>query len=325
MTIDVAEVKRRLQVLLNNTNLVNEYIRYYGPSVDIKNIKIIKEKAAKGTKRGESGEGNDPVYEILVKCPVCSQENIPGYELRAKSQQVIPNKFLISKYLGAMGYRTVDFNMLSVTVCPRCLFASPDKKDFIRAGTSGAPEQKSALTSNIIMILQERIGERRALLKYVTDYDTFFKRPRTDEAAITSYRLSMSRANVEAWFEQPYSFYKLGSYCLKIAKIIKDGNGDNRLMLQEALNYFEEAFKTSNCPSDDIEMQVIYSIIALYLKLGEPRKANSYIGVFTNLKNAKQAEMKTNPAVYTIALERWQEKARMLWEDRDEPDLFKEE
>jgi uncharacterized protein (DUF2225 family) len=325
MTIDVIEVKRRLKALLNDNNLVNEYIRQFGPTLDIKYVKIVKEKKAKAARSTEAGQGNDPVFEIKVNCPVCSQADIISYELRAKSQQVLPNKFLVPCYAGAMGYRTVDYTMLSVTVCPRCLFASPDKKDFARANPSGAGELKSQLTSNLIMILQERIGERRALLKYISDYNAYFKRPRTEDAGIASYRLAMSRANAEAWFEQPYSFYKLGSYALRIAKVIKDGGGDNRELLRDALSFFKESFRTSNCPAEEIEMQVIYSIIALCIKLGDQRQANSYIGVFTNLKNARVVEMKTSAAVNTMCIERWQEKARMLWEDRDRDDLFKNE
>ncbi|MBD3392198.1 MAG: DUF2225 domain-containing protein [Chitinivibrionales bacterium] len=325
MTIDVIEVKRRLRALLNDNNLVSEYIRQYGPTIDIKNIKIIKEKKAKAARATESGEGNDPVFEIKLACPVCNQNEITCYELRAKSQQVLQNKFLVPRYQGAMGYRTVDYTMLGVAVCHRCLFASPDKKDFNRPNPSGAGEIKSQLTSNIIMTLQERIGERRALLKYVSDYASYFQRPRTEDAAIASYRLSMTRANVEAWYEQPYSFYKLGSYCLRIAKIITDGGGDNREVLREALAYFKEAFRTSNCPAEEIEMQVIYTIVALCMKLGDHRQANSYIGVFTNLKNARTAEMKEDPKLNTVTIEKWQDKARYLWEDRDREDLFDEE
>ena len=33
----------------------------------------------------------------------------------------------------------LDFNLLSVTVCPQCLFASPDKRDFIARDPARAP------------------------------------------------------------------------------------------------------------------------------------------------------------------------------------------
>lgn len=322
MTIDVAEVKRRLYALINDENLVNEYIRVYGPTIDIKNIKAIKEKKSKSIRVTDEGPGNDPIYEIQVGCPVCNQNDIVCYELRAKSQQINLNKFLIPVYQGASGYRSVEYSLIYTTVCPRCLFASPDKKDFIRINNNTKTETKSQIPSNVIMTLQEKIGERKAYLKSVSDPVSYFKRPRPDDAAIDSIRLSMMRAQVEAWYELPYSLYKLGSYALRIAQIIKNGGGDNREVLREALGYLEEAFRSSNCPLEEIEMQVIYTVAALHLKLGDQKSANSYIGVFANLRNNRLAEMKENPKLNTVAIDKWNDKIKFLWEDRDQDDLF---
>ena len=326
MTIDVNEVKRRLKALLNDNNLVNEYIRLYGPTIDIKNIKGLKERTAKSSRTESDEEGEDPIYEVEVTCPICNQANVKVYDQRSKSQQLVMNKFQIPNYVGTSGYKSVDYTLLYTTVCPRCLFASPDKKDFIRnsATGTGAP-LKSQLTSNIIMTLQEKIGERKALLKSVTDYEGYFSRPRTDEAAIHSIRLSMMRANVEAWYEQPYSYFKLGSYALRIAKIMKDIGLDNRETLREALSFFEEAFRTSNCPGEEVEMQVIYTLVALHLKLEDPKKANSYIAVFSNLKNQREAEMRETPGLTATSIVKWEALAKRLWEDREQEDLFENE
>ncbi|NLD99099.1 MAG: DUF2225 domain-containing protein, partial [Fibrobacter sp.] len=310
MTIDVNEVKRRLSVLLNDPNMVNDYIRQYGPSIDIKHIRAIREARECVTKNHqEETLGEDPIFEIKLKCPVCNQDNITSYELRAKSQQVVQNRFLVPVYTGAAGFKTVDYNLIAVTVCPRCLFASPDKKDFVRQESSNHDEIKSQLGHNVIMTLQEKIGERKAILKTVTDFNNYFKRPRFGEPAIDSYKLAIARAKVEAWYEQPYSYYKLGAYCLKAAKILKDEGNDNTEQLQDALKYYEEAFRTSNCPLEEIEMQVIYVLVALYLKLGDQKKANSYIGVYTNLHNSRVEEMRMNPRLNTITIDRWADKA----------------
>jgi uncharacterized protein (DUF2225 family) len=319
MAIDVVEVKRRLLSLLNDANLVNEYLRQYGPTLDIKHIKSIKDARAKTTLAAEEGTGADPVFEIKVTCPVCGMEDIVCYELRAKSQQILKNKFLVPSYEGTGEYRTVDYTILAVTVCPRCLFSSPDKKDWSR------DEEKTQLPSNVIMTLQEKIGERKAILKTVSDVKSYFLRPRSTDAALVSYQLAMARARVEAWYEQSYALYKLGAYTLRIAKIIKDTGGDNREALREALGFFEEAFRTSNCPSEEIEMQVIYTIVALNLKLGDQKKANSFIGVFTNLHNSRVVEMKEDPKLQLIIIDKWADKAKFLWEDRDREDLFKAE
>jgi len=319
MAINVAEIKRRLHSLLNDTNLVNDYLRQYGPMLDIKHIKTIKDAHARLAGFGEQGSGQDPVFGIKVMCPVCNMEDISCFELRAKSQLITKNKFLVPLYTGTGDYRTVDYTLLAVTVCPRCFSASPDKKDWHRA------DEKSQMPSNVIMTLQEKIGERRAILKTVSDLKSYFERPRSADAAITSYQLAIARANVEALYEQPYALYKLGAYSLRMAKIVKDTGGDNREILRKSLGYFEEAFRTSNCPSEDVEMQVIYSIIALCLKMREDKKANSYIGVFTNLHNTRAAEMNQDPKLQCTLIDKWADKAKLLWEDRDHEGLFKDE
>ena len=326
MTIDVCEVKKRLKALLNNDdNLVNNYLRRYGPGVDIKNIKAVKEESSRSLQVAQEEEGEDPIYEITLTCPVCGRDDVPGYELRAKSQQVRQNLFLVPVYTGAMGFRTMDFTLLAVSVCPRCLFASPDKKDFVRMKPTGNEEIKSQLTANAIMTLQEKIGERKAILRSASDYAAYFSRPRTYDAAIDSYRLSMSRATVEQWYEQPYATYKSGAYALRIAKIMKDCGRDNREALREGLGLYEEAFRSSNCPAEEIEMQIIYTVVALYLKLGDLKKAHSYIAVFTNLVNQRKIEIKEDPSLNLVTIERWQEKANRLWEDRERDDLFTNE
>ncbi len=318
MAIDVGEVKRRLLSLLNDPNLVNDYLRQYGPTLDIKHIKALKDARAKAASLAEEGTGQDPIFEIKLSCPVCAIEDIVCYELRAKSQVIVKNKFLVPLYQGTSGFRTVDYTLAAVTVCPRCLFASPDKKDWGRA------EERTQLPSNVIMTLQEKIGERKAIMRTVTDVKGYFSRPRTGDAAITSYQLAMSRARVEAWYEQPYALYKLGAYSLRIAKIVKDAGGDNREVLREALGFFEEAFRTSNCPSEEIEMQVIYTIVALCIRIQDPKKANSFIGVFANLHNNRLVEMKEDPKLQTLIIDKWADKSKMLWEDRDRDDLFKD-
>jgi len=305
---------------------VGEYIRQYGPTIDIKSIKAIKEAKSRAlAQTGEEGAGEDPVYEVKLSCPVCNKDGVIYYELRAKSQQMSQNRFLVPVYQGIAGFKSVDYTMLAAAVCPRCLFASPDKKDFNRTTVGPEGQSKTQIISNVVMGLQEKIGERKAILRSITNYEDYFKRPRPLDVALATYRLSMSRASVEAWYEQPYSLYKMGAYALRIAKIMKAAGVDNREILREALGYYEEAFRASNCPAEELEMQVIYTIVALALKLKEDKRAHSYIAVFTNLANTRSAEMRQNPKLTTVTIDKWADKAKWLWESRDMDDLFTNE
>ena len=132
MPVSVEELKSRLKVILEDDNLVMEYLRRYGPKIEIKNIKKIKEMGSaekpglSDGKNEEEKQGNDPIYEIEMKCSVCGKPDVNFYELRAKSQSVTFNMFMVPIYKGAMGHFTVDYNKLSVAVCPRCfMFIRP--------------------------------------------------------------------------------------------------------------------------------------------------------------------------------------------------------
>ncbi|NLG18955.1 MAG: DUF2225 domain-containing protein [Fibrobacter sp.] len=323
MTIDIAEVKRRLQALLNDQNLVNDYVRKFGPSIDIKNIRTVRESRAQGSGGKEEGKKKeDPIYELKVTCPACRQRDIVSYEMKSKSQSVAMSKFLVPIYTGTTRFATVNYTLLAPAVCPRCLFASPDKKDFIRKDAAGG-EARSLIPGNVIMALQERIDERKSLLRPGTDPKSYFKRPRSNEAAIEAYNLALARAKVEAYYDQPYSHFKMGAYNLRIAKILKDMKQDNTEALNMAIMSLEDAFKSSNCPSEELEMQTIYLLVALYLKIGDQKKASTYINVFQNLHGQRLIEMKEDPSLKANTITKWRDKAKYIWEDRDEPDLFK--
>lgn len=330
MTIDATEIKKRLFLVFRDDTKVREYLRHYGPVIEATFVNELNQTFAERSKqRAENeAEGDDPIFTISVACPVCGQTDITGYELRAKSQAIQLNKFLVPAYKGANGYRTVDYTLLSVTVCPRCLFASPDKKDFSRPATDKANEVKSQLTSNLIISLQEKIGERKRLLSGVSNCMDYFERPRTMQAAIDAYRLALARARVETWHEFPYAYYKQGSYLLRIAKIQKDAQRPNTDMLLEALTCFEESFRRSECPSEEVEIQALYLIVALAAKTGDARKAKIYTSAFKSLfvnnkerLNKPATEMTAPPAL--IAL--WKDKIEFVRDSLDDPEYFREE
>ncbi|MBN2036541.1 MAG: DUF2225 domain-containing protein [Chitinispirillaceae bacterium] len=330
MTIDVAQIKKRLFVVFRDDAKVHEYLRTYGPVINATFVNALNQEVAERSQRreGNEEEGDDPIFTISVSCPVCGQTDITGYELRAKSQAISQTKFLVPVYKGASGYRPADYTLLSVTVCPRCLFASPDKKDFCRQATDKTNEIKSQLTSNLILSLQEQIGARKRMLSGISDYQSYFKRPRTDQAAIDTYRLAVARANVETWHDIPYAYYKQGSYTLRMAKIYKDGGRNNNDALKTALGFFEESFKRSECRREEIEIQTLYLIVALSAKLGEARKAKMYTGTFKSLyvNNKERANRPVTGDTATPALiAHWKDKIEFVRDSSGDPEYFKDE
>lgn len=325
MPVDVKEVKRRLCLLLKDENLVAEYIRRFGPTIDMKNIKLVKESEVLGDARGEEtdpSKGADPIFELTLSCPVCNNENVRSYELKAKSQQLVENKLLQQEYIGAMGHRTVDYDFLSVAICPRCLFASPDRKDMVGKNKITGKAIPSQIPPNVILTLQEKIGERKALLEGVANLDDFFKRPRKSEAAILSYKLAALRAKIEAFYEMPNALYKLGFYYLKIAKIMKKRREDDTPALKEALDYLLECFKNSNASGESAEYRVIYCIVALHIRLGDSKKGHPYIGVLDKIRGELNIKAKSDPKINLAVIDSWLTKVKNLWEDREREGLF---
>jgi hypothetical protein len=111
---------------------------------------------------------------------------------------------------------------------------------------------------------------------------------------------------------------------LKIAYIMKTSGEDDTEALAEALGYFEKSFSKSECTTDELEMQVVYLVVTLNIRLGDFTKANSYLGVFGKLIIERQEQMRKtqNPSLNTHWIEKWQDKARYMWEERENPDVF---
>jgi len=362
------EATKKLMMLLKDANLVGEYIRRFGLTINAKNIAEVKArksgtkapmaavgpsqtlmarqaaiaaqnkanaeaiaaKAASSRPKGAPGAADaaeddgeqDPIFETAVNCPICGHVGFVSYEQRAKSQQMVQTVFLVPVYTGAKGFKTVDYTRLAVAVCPKCLFASPDRKNFNYASFTGNSEEKSSLNVGVILALKDKIEERKELLPKALDNPDYFKRERSTEVAIESYRLAMARAMVEVELMQPYGYFKLGSYALKIAYIMKSDGQDETEIYREAIGYFEKSFAKSECQTDELEMQVVYLIVTLYIKLGDFTQANSYLSCFSKLITERQEAMKKNPSLNTHWIEKWQDRARFNWEERDNPEFF---
>ncbi|MFW5959958.1 MAG: DUF2225 domain-containing protein [Chitinivibrionales bacterium] len=325
MAINLPEIKKRLSTLLKDPDLVEPYLLRYGADIKIENIKKLKSSMSSDmTKPYEDKDtpGEDPLYESKVECPICGLKGITSFQLRSKALAVTENLFLIPSYTPTQGFRHVNYTYLYITVCPRCLFASPDKRDFASKDPKTEKPIPSKLSSNAIMLLQEEMGKRNLIMKSVSDYENYFSRPRSPAAAIKSLRLAGTTADAEIHFSLPYGYYKKGTYLLRTAGILREFRRHNTKEIQSALDAYEEAFKTSNCPSEEIEMRVLYLIIALNIFFKRFKKANSYLAMFSTLKNRREAEMRSDPSLSAQAINKWLEKARFVWEDRERDDLF---
>jgi uncharacterized protein (DUF2225 family) len=217
----------------------------------------------------------------------------------------------------------LNFSLISVTVCPACLFASPDKRDFTTFSVQARTENKTQIGPFVLDELRKRVEERKTQIGNVSDFTAYFQHPRKVEAAIASYRLAIHRALVEASLESPLAWYKAGMYALKIALFTRDMGKDDEAILKEASEYLAKSFRNSELKTPDLEYQLLYTICALYLRLGDQTQCQAFMGVLDKRRQELDKLAKDDPSVTTVAVEKWIEKIKDMWTDRDTPDLWK--
>jgi uncharacterized protein (DUF2225 family) len=322
MGLDDKLIRKKLEVLLKDEALVEKYLRVFGPRLDMNNItKLKQEQIQAAASEGGAGDKDDPTFQIKVKCPVCNQSYIKCFELKAKSLTSAPDRFQVPRYTGVKPFRTLNFALFAVTVCPSCLFASPDKRDFVTFSVQARTENKSQLSPFVLEELRKRVEDRKKLIT-APNFGEFFEHPRSPEAGIASYRLAVHRAQIESSLETPLAWYKAGMYALKIALLQRESRKDDTEALKEAVKYLANSFKSSELKQPDLECQLLYLLAALYLRLGEQAQCQSYMGVLERWKSEIAKGKGDNPEMTVAHVDRWLDKAKELWTDREQPDLW---
>jgi uncharacterized protein (DUF2225 family) len=344
-----AAVKSKLKLLLKKEDLVEKYLAKYGDKINITHIKEIKATDDENLAplpplpatpiidnsttivETESAIGDDPVYENLVTCPICNNTQVVSYNLKAKSQIVEETCFLVPHYGGIAKYHKENFNLIQTIVCPKCLFASPDPKDFTKINkvTERITKSQIMVHSNFISALRD--SEKNRINNYGGEVEIFndLKRPRSEAAAIVALKLSISRAKLEIEFDFPFSYYKVGSYYLKIADIQKSMGVDNYDSIKEAATFFENAIIESNCPKLEVELEALYLLIATNIKIDKKDVSGSFIKMFKDLKAEYDDKFKENPRSAELkkdcmTIDKWDRRASNAWSYRDEEHFWRE-
>jgi uncharacterized protein (DUF2225 family) len=324
MGLDDKLVRKKLEVLLKEPLLVEQYLRTYGPRLDMNYVAKVKSAQQKASSEaGGGGDNGDPTYQIKVKCPICNQNDIICLELKAKSLTTTPDRFLSPRYQGVKGFRPMNFSLAQVTVCPACLFASPDNRDFITFSVQTRSENKSQLGPFVLDELRQKVEERKMMIAPVLDFPNHFKHPRSVDAAIHSYRLAVHRALVEASLETPLAWYKAGMYGLRIAVLLRDSGKPDDAVLKDSVGYLAKSFRNSELKTPELEYQLLYILSALYLRLDDQTNCQAFMGVLDKIKADLAKREKDDPSVNSGPVEKWLEKAKDLWTDRELPDLWK--
>ena len=327
-------IVNKLQSLLGSEHLVEAYLNKFGEIVNESYIEQIKNAAAAkkdaAPQANAPSSGDDPVYEMLVQCPACNREDIVSYNLRSKSQVIKETLFLVPQYSQMQKYFAVDFNLLQTTVCPDCLLASPDPRDWSQKSKFTGKITESQLNEHTRLLAEIRNQEqaRKTKIPDAKGNPTYFARPRSLEKAIESIELSIMRAEAESKYAVTATDFKLGSYYLKIADIQKKQKKDNTETLKKAEQYFSAAAVKSDIPSATLEMMSIYQVVALNLFLGNKTKAAEFLKITKDALREREQRVKEESTSENKAelteVQKWEKRISNLWEYRDDADYWKD-
>ena len=344
------ELRRRLLILFKQqASMVDAYFEQFGTEVNMKNIQSIREQfsntqeSAPPTPAPEVSPPTpsiiytpealvqpvldesleSPIYSVLVDCPVCKLWSLNSYELKAKALTIANDPYFAPVYNTTGRFQSLNFLTASVTVCTRCLFASPDRRDFVQYNKLRRQTDPSQIAPSVLADLQEATPERLALKESMGIGDELFTVPRNLAAAALSYQLADKRAAHEAHGNMPNSHYKRGSYWVRIALLRRQAKMDDSSALEEAVKHYHQAFMHSDFPSQALEYQTLYLLFTLLLRLGRAKEARDYLTVLD--KTRQELEKDKSPVAHSnlLILKKWIDLGRNRWEDREEPRIWK--
>lgn len=324
MTQHDDEVRNKLSIFFHaDQDRIDLYLQKFGYELSMGHINDIRNLSPAEIKAElpPPETGDDPTYVIEVECPVCHQNHIQCVELKAKSLKVIQNQFGAPIYQGGNGYRNYNYNLNAVTVCPKCLFASPDHKDFRCYSPFSKTWTGSQLSALTLMELVQTMGERLTMVEGDPYRNELQKNPRSLGAALLSYRLAMERSEVEKRNGVCLAYFKKGMYWIKIALLHSQKGEDDTPALELALQELIEAFRRSDINAASQEFQLLYTISALYLRLGQTKECRQYMTILDQIKN-DFATGKRKDKENQVSLMQWVEKAQQLWDERESGDLW---
>lgn len=257
--------------------------------------------------------GNNSLLVRQLRCPF-HETPVPvdRFVLRTGKIQTDTSFFDLPVYTSAVaGADYVDYNLLGVAVCPRCLFASNNPAYFSDpADHKTSPHTHTAATRAAVTAAT---GER--LILAGTLPDDFFTDRRTPAGAALSYTLAVHSARTLLGCNRhalSVELLRLGNYHLRLADLNAPAasSDDSRAgHYSAAFDWLRQAFTVL----DGAELcKTIYQLVALAIGRGEDKAAYQYL--------SRLVELQRTPAISPenrAALDRYLAGCRRAWEDRD--------
>jgi DNA-binding response OmpR family regulator len=259
-------------------------------------------------------EGNSSLLARRVACPF-HEEPVPFDRYLLRTGKILTD---ISFYdlpvykTPVAGADFVNFHLLNVAVCPKCLFATNNPEYLI---DPGVPHHGFPATTRTAVI--NATVERQAMAKGVSR--NFFTEHRTDVDAMIAYQLAIHCGQILFNCNRhslPVELLRLGNYHLRLAHLYElQDPADPRREIEavKALQWLKQAFAVLEGPA---LFKAIYQVIALAISFGDDKGAYPYLTALQNLRNEPNL---SNADLGS--LDRYIARAKTAWENREDQRL----
>ena len=268
---------------------------------------------------------NNSLLQHRVLCPF---HDVPvearRFSLRMGKMECTVNFFDIPVYTKPIGHADpIDFHRLCVTVCPECLFASPDPGCFLPV----LPLGKSALkhpphpahAPHARLAVMARAAERRQLAGPLPE--SFFTEHRTPGDALLAYHLAIASSQAlqsSGAINAGDELVRQGNYHLRMAHLhetqppLTDPAGPTSAAsdhIEHAARLLRDAFST--LPESALPRN-ISQVVATGIYLGEDREVHQYLGQLAKLR-----QQTADPSARQL-IDRYLVRGARAWEDREQ-------
>jgi CheY-like chemotaxis protein len=257
-------------------------------------------------------DGNNSLLARRLECPFHETPvEVEHFVLRTGKILTDTNFFDLPVYKSPIGGADyIDYHLLGVATCPRCLFATNNPEHFIDPANRKAKSSVHPVGTK--RVIAAAAGARLQLGGELPP--DFFTHRRGAASAILSYELAIasSKTLVER-DRQAHAFelLRLGNYHLRLAYLhgkLKAGEAILRTDYAAAADWLREAFTVlDGAPL----YKTIYQLVALGLASGDDRGAYQYL---TRLSELEREPVDASPD--RASLERYLARCRRAWEDR---------
>jgi CheY-like chemotaxis protein len=258
-------------------------------------------------------ESNSSLLIHQVRCPFHDEPTpVDRYVLRSGKIETEMSFFDIPIYKSATrGADYVDFNLLAVTVCPQCLFASNDPAHFIDpAEKSIKPVEWTPATRNAVA---GRTAVRKSLAPGLES--SFFTEARDAQQALVAYALAIDSAKTvyeHNKYAMPIELLRLANHHLRLMhlhEMLKSPVAKLEEHAREAGEWLKKAFPLLEGAG---LYKTVYQLVAVALWTGEDKAAHQYMSRLAELERDA-----TVPKEEKAHIERFHSRCKTAWEDRD--------